>query len=493
MSAAPKLLGTTSPSWHLARRACIGADVQVEAEIRRRGAAAWIDAQLKPAAIDDSLVEDVIAKHYPAATMATNAQIRDWTSGRPWESAQVLQRVTMLRQTLGNRHLLESMTEFLSDQIFVNVLGKGDSFVLHFNEQVLRPGALGRFADLLKKVLRHPALLVYLNNDRSTKTAPNENLGRELLELHTVGVGSHTETDVKDLARLLTGRGVDWSTLGYKYDYTQHATGRVSVVGWSHPNSGTSTSYNDTMISSLCEHLAKHPATARRLMQRMAVRFVSDAPPAALVDRMVAEYLRAGTSLAAPLRLMLLSAEFNAATKPGTKVRRGQEQLAAMVRLRQPTGFVPDKDPRTNPYGNMGTLTWLLGQTGHGVRAWPYVNGYPDTADHWLNGESLRAMDEMANAVSSGWATGMRWPELGQAVGVVPGLPVLSAANALTLRATGWNWAWAERMEVAKLLWDGGASDIIPPDSARVTDATVRDFLPRALRLVLSSPYMWIR
>ena len=89
---------------------------------------------------------------------------------------------------------------------------------------MIRKNALGSFADLLKASARHPAMLTYLDNRSSTKVAPNENYGRELLELHTVGL-IYTESDVKNAARLLTGLTVDHDTGMYKYDPALHAVG----------------------------------------------------------------------------------------------------------------------------------------------------------------------------------------------------------------------------------------------------------------------------
>ncbi|OYO18419.1 hypothetical protein CGZ93_15680 [Enemella dayhoffiae] len=164
------------------------------AQIAGRTPRQWLEEQLNPAGVADPRVEAIIAKYYPVVNAETGAEVRTYTADRPWEAAPALVRAIVLRQVFGNRHLLESMTEFWPDQIFVGAQGKSESYVAHFNHTVLRRHALGRFADLLLAALRHPALLAYLDNDANSRDNPNENLGREVPELHTVGVPGWSST-----------------------------------------------------------------------------------------------------------------------------------------------------------------------------------------------------------------------------------------------------------------------------------------------------------
>lgn len=257
----PNLAKRTTPAWHLARRAALCPTAAIAAEISRRTPVKWLEWQLQPANIPDATVEGLIAKWYPVTTLSSGAQVMSWTNNRPWESAPAMVRATVLRQVFGNRVLLETMTEFWSDMIYVAALGKAESFIGHFNEYVLRRHALGKFSDMLLAAVRHPAVLAYLDNNVNSKDNPNENLGRELLELHTVGVGNYTETDVRQCTLLLTGHSYDWPTLTYRYNSYDHYVGPLKVMGFSAANSDPTA--GPVQLKYFTDYLARHPATAR--------------------------------------------------------------------------------------------------------------------------------------------------------------------------------------------------------------------------------------
>jgi len=141
------------------------------------------------------------------------------------------------RRTVSRRQVHEVMTEFWQDHLDVSVHSDG-AFTHRFSfDQVVREHALGTFADLLHATTTHPAMGIYLNNAVSTRTHPNENLGRELLELHTVGRGGYSEEDVKGYARILTGWRVDmWRTWDAWYSLADHWTGPVRVLGFTDAN-----------------------------------------------------------------------------------------------------------------------------------------------------------------------------------------------------------------------------------------------------------------
>lgn len=493
----PALNATSTHEWHLARRVCIAPTLDIVQEIKRLGATSWLEKQLAPSTIPDTKVESLIAQHFPVVTLPSIAEIKTATNNRPWESAPAMQNATILRHQFGNRHLLESMTEFMSDQVYVSVLGKGDSFAAHFNENVLRRHALGKFSDLLKAASRHPGALVPLDNHLNTKAAPNENYGRELLELHTVGAinpltgrRNYTETDVRNASLLFTGRGLNWSTYEYLYNYANHQTGALRIMGWSHPNSGTSTSYNTAMVDSFLTYLAKHPATARRLMTRLAVRYVSDTPPSALIDRLVQTYLASDTNMVPVLRVLFTSAEFAAAK--GQKVRRGQEIVGSVMRSRRPSTFIPAVDPKASPYGAASTYRWFLSNTGHGVREWPHVDGYPDQAKDWTTTGKLQGAFNMSEAILQGWDNDeFPAPALATRFGFKVGAPVFLTARRLTEWMTGWVWTTQDVGAVAAMLYNQGRS--IPSSKATLTAEMLNTNLPMAARLVASSPHFLAR
>ena len=127
-------------------------------------------------------------------------------------------------------------------------------------------------------------MLMFLGNAGSTKAHPNENLGRELLELHTVGIGNYTEEDVKNSARILTGHRADlYKTWEPYYSAKDHWTGPVQVMGFRHPNADAD---GRAVTDAYLSYLAHHPATARRIATKLVKAFVADAVPTTLVDRL---------------------------------------------------------------------------------------------------------------------------------------------------------------------------------------------------------------
>ena len=119
------------------------------------------------------------------------------------------------------------MVDTMGDHLYVAAEGKVEDLVAWYDWAVLRKYALGKFSQMLYAAMRHPAMLVFLDNQLNSRDNPNENLGRELLELHTVGVGNYDETDVRQSALILTGHGYNWEKRAYHYEPSEHFTGPV--------------------------------------------------------------------------------------------------------------------------------------------------------------------------------------------------------------------------------------------------------------------------
>jgi len=161
---------------------------------------------------------------------------------------------------------------------------RGKPALRYSNLDVVREASSGRHwrrhvppALLLIACSLHPAMRFYLDNWKSVKNKPNENQGRELLELHTVGRGAgYTEAMVKDSAKLLSGYTADWgTTFAVTYDPNKHTTGAVQVLDFTHPNASA-----DGQAATLAylKYLANHPATAKNLARKIATYFVRDDP-----------------------------------------------------------------------------------------------------------------------------------------------------------------------------------------------------------------------
>jgi len=224
------------PLLHLLRRTTYGLTPALVAEARQLGADGWLTQQLQPASIDDPACDGYLAR-YPRLTHSI-AQVRGELSLGSWDVMQDLGEATLLRAAWSRRQLQEVMVEFSSNHL--NVTGPSSDVwdCRHrFDADVIRPNALGRFSDLLVASSLHPAMLHYLNNDVSTKASPNENFGRELLELHTVGVDAgYSEAEMRSSALVMTGCTTDAVTGEFVYRPRWHYIGPVGVLGWSSAN-----------------------------------------------------------------------------------------------------------------------------------------------------------------------------------------------------------------------------------------------------------------
>ena len=163
------------------------------------------------------------------------AQVQASQERFTWDAMFEVGAATLARQMWSKRQLFEVIVDFWANHLNVSTPGDGAWDVSgSWHRDVIRKHALGSFTDMLLASGRHPAMLRYLANDASKKDSVNENLGRELLELHTVGVGSgYTEADVRNSAYILTGRTVT-STGLFSYDPSAHWTGAVKVLGFTH-------------------------------------------------------------------------------------------------------------------------------------------------------------------------------------------------------------------------------------------------------------------
>jgi uncharacterized protein (DUF1800 family) len=233
----PSPLGS-DPVLHLVSRLTFGARPSLVAEVRRIGIGAWIAAQLAPETIDDSALDAKLAElttltksiaELRADREANNE--RRIRPGREWAEA------TIARQIWSKRQLFEVMVDFWNDFLHVAAdMDGGETIRGPFDRDVIRRYALDNYPDMFVAANRHPALLRYLDQDKSRKNAINENLARENLELYSVGVnGGYTEEDVRAAAILQTGHSIRDDEYVYRTD--QHITGSVRIMGFKHPNS----------------------------------------------------------------------------------------------------------------------------------------------------------------------------------------------------------------------------------------------------------------
>lgn len=356
----------------------------------------WLEWQLNPDQVPESPraveVDDWFAylRHTPAQIGADHKN-----SVRPyWEHNFGYSNWLLMRRIYSERVVLEQMATFLNNILHISTQHDGTAPYRFDYELTIRRHAFGRFEDLLVEASLHPAMRMYLDNRLSVKGKPNENQGRELLELHSVSrTAGYTEAEVLDSAKILSGYTVDWGkTYAAIYDSNKHTTGPVSVLGFSDPNAAADG--QDVTLRYL-KYLANHPHTAKTLARRMANFFVSDSPSTGLVDQLAAVYLDSGTSLRAMLLALSRSAEFLGSE--GAKVRTPAADFIAGARVLGTDARTP-----TNDGSYAVAAQWAHGELT--LNSWPRPDGNPLRNSAWASpGRMLHSAGVHENQAGGYW------------------------------------------------------------------------------------------
>ncbi|WP_231116106.1 DUF1800 domain-containing protein [Motilibacter rhizosphaerae] len=398
---------------HLLRRTTYGITPELLADVAAVGGpGAWLEQQLAPQGVADPVADAVLAR-FPLAVADPPVCYGAMSNGA-WDSMVQVVGATVARQLWSRRQLLEVMVDFWSNHLNITCPSSEVWATKAWDDvHVVRANALGSFADMLAASVTSPAMLLYLNNAESQGRAPNENYGRELLELHTVGIDAgYAQADVVAAARALSGLSVwnPWNggtaatngTFRYRADW--HWVGPVQVLGWQHPNADRTAGV--AVARSLVRYLAGHPATAARIARKLAVRFVSDDPPQSLVDALAAAYLAGGTAVVPVLRALFASPEFAASV--GQKVRRPHEDWMATLRA---VGVAPD--PTSSSRAAVEGWMWAVEDLGNGPLGWGQPDGYPDVASAWSGaGTTLGRWNLHLAAVQQWWKDGVTYAGL---------------------------------------------------------------------------------
>jgi uncharacterized protein (DUF1800 family) len=386
---------------HFARRFSGGITPTLARQIIAAGGGRkWFAKQLYPTRISDPR-GDEITTWFPSLKR-TPQQIferqRDDVQGS-WEVMADLNRWTVARRIHSSRQLHEIMVDFWSNLLHVPLGDDVAAFHRVAYDKTIRYYALSSFEQLLLHSTTHPAMGLFLDNATSTKAAPNENLGRELLELHTVGVDAgYTEAHVKASSRMLTGYRSDvwWPSFRTYYDPAAHWTGRIDVLGFSHANTSAD---GRAATTAYLKYLAHHPATANRLARRLCVRFVSDTPSASLVSAVAKAYRRNGTQIRPTLIAMVDHPEFLASA--GAKVRTPIEDYVATVRA---LGIHISKPVDGGSFVN--AMYWQYREAGQAPYEWPAPNGFPEVGAAWSSaGRVLNSLTVHRDLAARWWPT----------------------------------------------------------------------------------------
>jgi uncharacterized protein (DUF1800 family) len=306
----------------------------------------------------------------------------------------------MQRAVIADCGFTERLVVFWSNHFCISASKGGVARIWagSFEREAIRPYVLGKFGDMLKAVEQHPAMLFFLDNQQSLgpesragqnrNRGLNENLAREIMELHTLGVGGgYSQDDVTSLARIITG----WTYAGrqgqlgapgtFVFNANAHQPGAQRLLGKIYENNGVAQG------EAALADLARHPSTAKFIATKFARHFVADDPPQALVARLQDVFLKSDGDLKA-LAMALVDSD-EAWQAPMTKVRTPYEFLIATGRL---LARIPE-----DPQRYLGSLN-VLGQP-----LWSPAgpNGFPDTNAAWAAPEGMKLRLDISAQIAS--------------------------------------------------------------------------------------------
>ena len=284
---------------------------------------------------------------------------------------------------------------------FVSAQSKVNSAQMMYRQnQLFRRLGSASFADLLGAIVRDPAMLIYLDNNRNVVRAPNENLARELMELFTLGVGNYTETDVKEVARALTGNTVVSATEAFLFDAKNHDNTNKTILG-------KTGNWGDSDVVRI---LLEQPAAARFIVTKLWLEFISPTPDAAQVEQF-AQVLRSQNYAMRPLlRAMLTSDAFWAPANRAAIVKAPAELLVQTLRALS----LPTREAMNLPsYGR---------QMGQDLFNPPNVKGWPGNTA-WINTQTLPARQSFVQTAVNLWKAEVAPAQFGVTAKVVNGKP----------------------------------------------------------------------
>ena len=302
----------------------------------------------------------------------------------------------LLRAVYSNHQLQELLVDFWYNHFNVFIDKGADRFLVPaYERDAIRPHVFGKFYDLLLATAENPAMLFYLDNwqsvapgsdapNRKIKRGLNENYGRELLELHTVGVdGGYTQKDVIEVARCFTGWTIAQPAKGGGFEYRDkfHDKGQKIVLGHTIPAGG---GMNDGL--KVLNILAHEPATANFISLKLAQRFVADNPPAALVNRMTQTFLKTDGDLREVMRTMITAKEFWSEGAYQAKIKSPFEVVVSAVRA-------TDAD-----VSSAFVLSNIIQKLGEPLYRKIEPTGYSNTNADWISSAGL--LDRMNFAIA---------------------------------------------------------------------------------------------
>jgi uncharacterized protein (DUF1800 family) len=323
--------------------------------------------------------------------------------------ARDLMEGKLLRAIYSERQLDEVLTDFWFNHFNIFLDKGADRYmVTEYEREAIRPHVLGKFRELLEATAKSPAMLFYLDNWQSVgPDAPrprgqgnrarrglNENYGRELLELHTLGVdGGYTQKDVTEVARCFTGWTINQPQRGgaFVFNTRLHDRGEKVVLGTTIAAGGGMEDGEKVL-----DIVARHPSTARFISRELAQRFVADEPPAPLVDRMAQTFLKTDGDLREVMRAMFDSKEFWSVGAYRSKMKSPLEMVASAVRA--VSGDVDYAFALANQVAQLGQPLYRKQEP----------TGYSNSSQEWMNSSGLLARMNFAVQLANGKVPGVK-------------------------------------------------------------------------------------
>ena len=352
----------------------------------------------------DSLPNNVRQRLFPAAPPDLRRRIQIF-NGPIQVVNQDLIESKLFRAVYSDRQLEEVLTDFWYNHFNVFLDKGADRYMITaYERDAIRPHVLGHFKDLLRATAESPAMLFYLDNWQSRGVDPkpgardrqglNENYGRELMELHTLGVdGGYTQQDVTEVARCFTGWTIREPQRGGEFEFNEriHDKGEKHVLGVTIPAGGGA---GDGL--KVIDILARHPSTAHFISMSLAIRFVSDDPPEELVRKMARTFEKTDGDLLEVMRTMIYAPEFWAPANFRSKMKSPLEMVASAVRA--VNGDIDFAQP----------LAGQLNQLGEPLYRKLEPTGYSNRGVEWINSASLLARMNFSLALAQGKIPGVK-------------------------------------------------------------------------------------
>jgi len=412
---------------HVLNRIAFGPRAGDVERVRQMGLQHYIDAQLHPDRVPDAAMEErlaglttvglssrEIAKQFERPVLEAR-QEKKQNEGEPSPGMKAVQQKAnsvlgelgeqkLLRAVYSERQLQEVLADFWFNHFNVDARKGRDRFLItEYEREAIRPRVLGKFRDLLGATAKSPAMLFYLDNWMSADPAGphairpigvrpqfgvrpqrmpgknvrglNENYARELMELHTLGVdGGYTQKDVTEVARAFTGWTIDNPRPGGGYIFNPRIHDPEEKVVLGHVIKAGGGEEDGEQVLDM---LGRHPSAARFIATKLVRRFVSDAPPPALVDRAAARFRQTDGDLREVMRTILTSQEFLSPVARGAKVKTPFEFVVSALRLTE------------TEVDDAAMFVRALQQLGMPLYLCQPPTGYADKADAWVNTGAL--------------------------------------------------------------------------------------------------------